>query len=86
LADQVNTNNRYSSIGAEALEKSGKKISFWHLLLKPTGKFIELYIFKQGFRDGIAGYIIAVGGAYSYFLKFAKLWEKQALLRSTKAN
>lgn len=82
LADQVNTNNRYSTLGAESLEKTGKKIKFWQLFLKPAGKFIELYIFKQGFRDGVAGYIIAVGGAYSYFLKFAKLWEKQALRKS----
>lgn len=79
LADQVNTNNRYSTLGAESLHKSGKKVHWWHLLIKPAVKFIELYLFKQGFRDGIAGYVIAIGGAYSLFLKYAKLWEIQYL-------
>ena len=77
LADQVNTNNKYSTLGLISLEKKGKKIQLWHLLFKPWVKFIELYIFKQGIRDGIPGLIIAIGGAYSYFLKYAKLWEYQ---------
>lgn len=79
LADQIETNNRYSSLGAETLQKSGKSIVLWHLIFKPAVKFFELYILKRGFKDGIAGYIIAVGGSYSLFLKYAKLWEMQKL-------
>jgi glycosyltransferase involved in cell wall biosynthesis len=77
LADQVATNNNYSSLGAENLIKAGKKFKLWQLIVKPAVKFIELYFFKQGFRDGVPGFIIAIGGAYSYFLRFAKVWEKQ---------
>lgn len=77
LADQVHTNNQYSTLGVTALQKKNKRTGFWHLLIKPSIKFIELYFVKQGFRDGMPGFIIAVGGAYSYFLKFAKLWEQQ---------
>jgi glycosyltransferase involved in cell wall biosynthesis len=79
LADQVQTNNKYSTIGAETMLKSGKKVYFWHLVIKPWVKFVELYIFKKGFRDGVPGLIVAVGGAYSYFLRFAKMWEKTYL-------
>lgn len=79
LADQVATNNRYSTLGAEALSKSGKQFGLWRLITRPAVKFIELYFFKQGFRDGLAGYVIAVGAAYSLFLKYAKLWENQRL-------
>lgn len=77
LADQVQTNNRYSTIGADILVKNGTVVRWWHLTIKPWVKFLELYIFKRGFLDGLAGYIIAVGGAYSYFLKYAKLWERR---------
>jgi glycosyltransferase involved in cell wall biosynthesis len=77
LAAQVQTNNRYSSLGAETLQKTGKRYLLGHLIIKPLVKFIELYLIKRGFRDGIAGYIIAIGGAYSVFLKYAKLWEMQ---------
>jgi len=77
LTDQIQTNNRYSTLGAEALLKKGQTVRLWQLIVKPFIKFIELYFVKLGFCDGIPGYIIAMGGAYSYFLKYAKAWEQQ---------
>ena len=41
----------------------------------PTGKFIETYILKRGFLDGLPGLIISVNAAHSIFLKFAYLTE-----------
>jgi glycosyltransferase involved in cell wall biosynthesis len=76
-ADQVATNNRYSGLGAEALHAKGEKFHLHKLLLKPVSKFVETYFLKRGIRDGIPGLIIAVGAAYSIFLKYAKLWELQ---------
>lgn len=76
LADQVETNNEYSGLGAAELERRGKKFSVMMLVLKPYSKFIETYFLKRGFLDGLPGFIISVGAAYSVFLKFAKLWER----------
>lgn len=75
LADQVQTNNRYSTLGSEALLAKGQ--SFWllQLVIKPWVKFVECYFWKRGFLDGLPGFVIAVGAAYSVFLKWAKLWE-----------
>jgi glycosyltransferase involved in cell wall biosynthesis len=75
LSDQVDTNNDYSSRGARDLFDKGKTFSLFKLLTKPTSKFLETYVWKRGFLDGLAGFIIAVGAAYSVFLKFSKLWE-----------
>jgi glycosyltransferase involved in cell wall biosynthesis len=75
LSDQVITNDKYSSLGAQALSKAGKRFSPVKLLFKPWIKFIECYFLKQGFRDGLPGFVIAVGAAYSIFLRHAKLWE-----------
>lgn len=75
LRHNIDTNNSYSSIMAEDLYKKGKKFSYLKLFFKPVGKFLEVYIYKRGFLDGTAGFIIAVGASYSMFLKFAKLWE-----------
>jgi glycosyltransferase involved in cell wall biosynthesis len=75
LTDQVDTNNDYSSRGARDLFDQGKRFSMMKLLLKPWSKFMETYFWKRGFLDGLPGFIIAVGAAYSVFLKFAKLWE-----------
>ena len=82
LSEQIHTNNRYSSLGAQDLFERGKKFSLFKLLTKPISKFIETYIFKLGFLDRMPGFIISVGAAYSVFLKFAKLWECQKLPKS----
>lgn len=75
LSDQVLTNDKYSSLGAQTLKSTGKKFSLFKLLLKPWTKFIECYFIKRGFLDGLPGFIIAVGAAYSVFLRQAKHWE-----------
>lgn len=76
-AEQVATNNRYSGLGAQDLLHRGKKFRLYKLILKPLTKFIETYLIKRGFLDGLPGFIISVGAAYSVFLKFVKLWELQ---------
>ncbi len=75
LTDQVDTNNKYSSFGARDLLDRGKKFSILKLITKPISKFLETYVVKRGFLDGLPGFIVAVGAAYSVFLKFSKLWE-----------
>lgn len=79
LAHQVDTNNRYSSLGTEDLLRKGKKYSLFRLLTKPISKFVETYLFKKGFLDGMPGFLIAVSASYSIFLKYAKLYEYQFL-------
>lgn len=76
LSHNVETNNRYSTLGMQALLEKKEKFSLAKLIFKPIGKFIECYLVKQGCRDGIPGFIIATGAAYSLFLKYAKLWER----------
>lgn len=82
LRHNIDTNNSYSSIMAEDLDKNGKNFSYTKLFLKPVGKFLEVYLYKRGFLDGMPGFIIAVGAAYSMFLKFAKLWEIQKVQKN----
>lgn len=78
-AEQVATNNRYSGLGAEALFTKGERFKMRKLIFKPVSKFLETYLIKRGFLDGLPGFIISVGAAYSIFLKYAKLWEMQKL-------
>ncbi len=75
IQEQITTNLRYSTQGSEALRKRGKKKNLFLLLAKPLGKFVETYLMKQGFRDGIAGLIISVNAAHSIFLKYAYLFD-----------
>lgn len=75
VSDQAVTNDRYSTIGAEQMHREGRKFYLVKLILKPVSKFVETYFWKLGFLDGLPGFIISVGAAYSMFLKMAKLWE-----------
>lgn len=77
LSDQVVTNDRYSTLGAKQLQEKGRKFRVFHLMTKPLVKFSETYIWKGGFLDGLPGFIIAVGAAYSVFLRWSKLWEME---------
>ncbi|MBC7385670.1 MAG: glycosyltransferase family 2 protein [Cryobacterium sp.] len=77
IRDQVATNIRFSHLGSEVLRKRGVRKSTLRLIYKPVGKFLETYLLKKGYRDGIAGFIIAVNAAHSIFLKYAYFFEEK---------
>ena len=81
--DQIDTNNEFSSLGANELLRRGEKFSLLKLIFKPLGKFLECFLWKRGFLDGPEGFIIALGAAQSIFLKYAKLWEAQVVSART---
>ena len=65
-----------TTLAAEYLAANGKTIGGFGIFFNSLSAFFRTYIFKQGFRDGIPGLIIAISTAYSVFLKYAKVWEK----------
>lgn len=67
--------NAYSTgLVADKLSK-GKRANPWILIFYPPLFFIRLYFFKRNFRNGWAGFIVSVVGAFYAFLKYAKLYE-----------
>lgn len=77
LSEHHHVLDSYTSLAADYLFRQGKKARGLDLLVLPLAAFLRTYIFKQGFRDGLPGLIIAMFTAYSVFLKYAKLWEHQ---------
>lgn len=75
ISHQVLTNDKYSSLQATEYVKNGGRFSFYKWTFKPWVKFIECYFLKRGFLDGVPGFVIAVGAAYSVFLRWSKVWE-----------
>jgi glycosyltransferase involved in cell wall biosynthesis len=74
IEQHVSQLNRFTSIAAEERWLRGKRrVTLFHLLLKPWWKFMHGYFFRLGFLDGFAGLSIAVLSASGVFLKFAKL-------------
>jgi len=51
--------NFYASLQAKEIRQSEKKVYLIHQLVKPTFRFIVLYLVRFGFLDGKKGYVLA---------------------------
>lgn len=79
ISAQLATIDKYSSISAQDMLETGKKVSFTKLFFNPPFRFFRDYILKKGFRDGFAGFVIAGCTAFYVFIKQAKLYEARNL-------
>jgi glycosyltransferase involved in cell wall biosynthesis len=75
ISDHIMRLNRYTSMEAEFLNSSGHRAGNFELLIKPFLMFFELFVLRQGFRDGIEGFWFCCLSGFYVFLKHAKLNE-----------
>ncbi len=78
LAETVDKGNRYSTLGVEKLVARGKRGSFGAAVFHGWWAFTKHYVFKLGFLDGWAGFVIALMNFNGTFYRYAKLAERQA--------
>ena len=86
VSEQVQTNDRYSSLQAEKAFQSGLRFSYFYLVTKPWIKFLECYLLKRGILDGFPGFVIAVNAAHSVFIRWVKIWELEKGLRKVRSK
>ena len=78
LSSMVKKTNEWSEIEAKVLYQSGHpKMSWWRFLRIMVTKFWQSYIGQGGWRIGVPGLIESAYQAFSYFIIYAKLWERQ---------
>jgi len=65
--------NRYSTFGARMIER---RVSMGGALGHAIWAFVKHYIFKVGFIDGWAGFVIALGNFEGTFYRYAKRYEQ----------
>lgn len=82
-AAQLRQINSFSDTAAADWLRAGHRYTFWRLMLRPMGKFLETYLLKRGFLDGLPGLVIAISSAFYMFVKYVKLWEQSRKIRST---
>jgi glycosyltransferase involved in cell wall biosynthesis len=73
LEELINKMNRYSTLGAQKL--TSKRVSMASAFGHGLWAFIKHYIFKFGFIDGWAGFVIAFGNFEGTFYRYAKRYE-----------
>lgn len=84
LSEHHRVVDRYTTLAAEYKVKHGEKVGAPGIFFNAIAAFVRTYILKQGFRDGVQGLIIAMFTAYSVFLKYAKVWEKNNVVQNPK--
>lgn len=77
LAHNLRKADRYSTWGAYDRVDKVKKVTLFHLGIKPTARFFRHYIIRGGILDGKVGFIISAMSAYIVFIRNLKLWRIQ---------
>ena len=75
IAHHMQKLNDYSSLSAEKMHASGKRISWPMILFKAFFGFVRAYILRKGFLDGWPGLVVSVSTAISVYYKYLKLKE-----------
>jgi glycosyltransferase involved in cell wall biosynthesis len=76
FADHLRTVQRFADVVSAEWLRAGRRFSLLRALLHPPVKFFECWVWKQGFRDGWPGFVIAATSAFYVFAKYVRLWER----------
>jgi len=77
LADYHARTGRYAALAAEEMARNGRRFHLTDLLVRPSWTFCKMYLFQQGFREGMHGLLLSALYGYYTFLKYATLWERE---------
>jgi glycosyltransferase involved in cell wall biosynthesis len=79
VADFVKRGDSYTTIEAEAILADGQAprcLALRLMMIFPL-KFLETYVYKVGWRDGIHGLIAATLVSARVFMRYAKVWQSR---------
>ena len=68
---------RYMRYECDELVKSGKRFRLRYVTIYPAAVFLRDYFWRQGFRDGFPGFLMAVLNSLYCFTRYCKLKEAQ---------
>lgn len=73
LGEHLSTIDRYSARFVERSLEQGRRASVLDLLVRPPWHLLRSYVLQGGFRDGVAGLLVAWLGATHVALKWGRL-------------
>lgn len=68
--NHLEVNIKFAKIAAQSLKEAGKQKRAWKRFVSPWFQFIQNYIFRLGFLDGITGIQVCAISAYYTYLKY----------------
>ncbi|HYS03932.1 MAG TPA: glycosyltransferase family 2 protein [Candidatus Dormibacteraeota bacterium] len=73
----------YSEWGAAQLYKDGRRAGALQIFGRPVTRFFKMYVVRLGFLEGLHGLVLSMLGAFTVYLKYARLWEMHVLKGAT---
>ncbi|OGM13474.1 hypothetical protein A3A76_03900 [Candidatus Woesebacteria bacterium RIFCSPLOWO2_01_FULL_39_23] len=67
--------NRYTTIQAKFIIKSGHKFKWTDLLKESSHEFLRRYFTAQGYKDGLHGLVLSILQGFSEFVVYLKVWQ-----------
>jgi glycosyltransferase involved in cell wall biosynthesis len=77
FSHQLQIIDRFSDVVTAARRARPPALPLLRMLFHPPIKFLECYVWKLGFLDGLPGLIIAAASAFYVFAKIVKAWESR---------
>lgn len=78
--------NRYTTLAAQDAVAQGKRVTVARLVLSPLLRFVKFYFFRLGLLDGLPGLIHILIGCGNSCVKYAKIIELRAELKTELKN
>ena len=78
LISHLRKGERYTTWAALDRVNKIKKVSSYHLLVKPFFAFLKRYVLQKGFLGGKAGFVISCFGAWNVFIRNVKVMRMHA--------
>jgi hypothetical protein len=75
FAEHLRTLDRYTTLAAQELLQGREKWILTRMRAGTPRRFMEIYLLRQGPRDGYPGFVIASMGGVYVLPKYAKLWQ-----------
>lgn len=69
--------NQYTTLMADKMQQQGRHTGFIKMHLHALYAFLQMYIIKQGFRDGRQGFLLCLYHYFYTLTKYVKLYYKQ---------
>lgn len=75
LSEHLATIDRYSALSARSLAARGRRATRGDVLLRPPLHFLDAWVLRRGFLDGLPGFTVAGLGAAHTLLKWWRLYD-----------
>jgi glycosyltransferase involved in cell wall biosynthesis len=75
LTNYISKINHYTSLRAKELFEQKTKVNGWTIISHTIFAFLQFFIVRGGFKDGVHGLIISLLHSTSTMLNYIKLWE-----------